>query len=213
MARNTTPRPEKPFGQPRLLSDHQVKSNGQQPDTDPDSKDEKRQQTLSFVAFTDSKNSAGMGYWVPCPLPAYHGVSVLFRTNNSVRLRHTRPSHYMPFEIRKLLRDEGKLLTRIQEEAASDAGISDETDLELEAVRRSIVSKRAAYEDAYNLEQAEWLSSYVLDIAPWPMKDIEKPDPADPKSYHVLYTHLSDLYFWVLDEGYTAALEESAKNS
>lgn len=213
MARNTTPRTPKPWGTPRLPGNGTPQSNGQTPQGGPvdegthEAQDtQEAQQTIAYVGFSGTSKSSLMGYWVPCPLPVYNGMRVLFRTNNAVGLRHTRPSHYMPYDLRRLVREEEKLGSSLRE------SFTEEGDQALEKIRLDILAARAAYEDRYAREQCEWLSSYIIDIEPWAFTDIEKPDPSEPKSYHVLYTHLSDLYLWALADGYDAALEMSVKN-
>lgn len=193
-------------------------------------------QALLYVGMTEG-DTEGMGYWVPVPMGAYKGMSVLFRTNNPTKVRRQKPF----YEETSALRAKRVELARLSAMSASastevqsamemllkvapdparaiapgmaPSDIDDTLEDRLSALKKEYSADMEKALDEHHDIRCRWLSKFVLSFDPWPFKNIECPDPGEPDSYIVLHEELEDLYNWIMDKGYEAALAASSKNS
>lgn len=157
--------------------------------------------------------AARMGIWVPCSLPQYKGLSILFRVNNPTRVRRDRPTYLEPREL-VLARAELGRANKALAEAGTDATPEEKLALTeaVTAATEAVIEASNRYVDDYHARQCQWLSKFVLSFDGWTMTDVPCPHPEDPDSYTVLHEELEDLYIWTMNEGYPAALAASVKN-
>lgn len=171
-----------------------------------------QEQAALYVGLSAGEASR-MGVWVPCSLPQYKGLSILYRLNNQTRVRRDRPDYIEPRELVTARMEQGRAL-KAQQALADDAPMEERLALTVatnEALRK-VIQLNQAYLDEHNARVCQWLSKFVLSFDPWPFADIPQPHPEDPDSYLPLYTDLEDLYNWLPDKGYSLALVEATKN-
>jgi hypothetical protein len=167
----------------------------------------------SFVGITKTTSSKYFGYWVECPLPAYEGMKVLFRTSNQTKVRHERPAWRPPARYEKLRVERDKMEVLRLAMINGEQEMDDTIDERFGNLNVEILGIIRGYTNEFHEAQSRWLSLFVLDFEPWPFEDIQKPNPENPDSYMVLYSEFEDLYIWIINKGRDEAIKASAKNS
>lgn len=180
-------------------------------------------ETTRYVTLA-AGSAMRMGVWVPCTLPEYEGLSVLFRTNNATKMRMTRPDYFpLPLEMRAIIRERERVAAKLAPykemqllgRPMSDVDFDDLEELEDRDIE--LVQKLLPLQDAYNADyhhkQAIHISKYVIGFEGWAATDIPEPDPETPLSFVPLADEMEDLYTWLVNDGYTTALRLATKNS
>lgn len=160
----------------------------------------------TYLGISDVAQASRIGYWVDCPLPAYRGLRVLYRTNNPTRRRRERPVYREPYELQQQRQALAALNARLEESFDAEA------QRERDTLTTAVIAANQAYIDEFRATECRWLSQFAIGFDGWTFRDIPQPDPDEPDSYIPLWQELEDLYFWLLDRGYSLALAEATKN-
>ena len=154
-------------------------------------------------ALSETDDVADMGCIIPCPLPGYRHIRVLFRTNIPYKVRRFTPE----YDARVLKRANDASNRLRDAEVGSDAHIEAREELAIAADERD-----ADYAEKW----AKWVSLFVRKFDGWAFKvngqAVPEPDPLEPETYLVIKTEMEDFAKWLEGDGYRTALEKSQES-